>query len=136
MGAMEAEYHLTFKQVAVRILSVLVCGIGAAGCAYSLSLQVQEVGTMMASLTWFSSLGAAVLAIAGYASTCDPGRGKSRVAAAVVVIALVGAVGVVLEKVYLYDMEVIELSVVAGLFQTVVLVVYHFLLKREDPDAA
>jgi hypothetical protein len=135
MCAMENEYHLKAHQVIIRILAIIVCGIAAGGCAYSLTLQVQEVGTLMASLTWFSSLLAAVFAMAGYASSCDPGKGKSYVAFAVVCIAIIGAITVVIEKMYLYDIMVINISLVAAVFMGIVLIIYHYILKHEDPDA-
>ena len=135
MYAMTTEYHLTAKQVIVRILSVLVCGVGAAACVYSLSLQVEEVGTMMASMTWFSGLGAVVLALAGYAVTCDPGKGKSRVPLAACCIVVLAAVFAVLALTYLYDMLVVNIALCAAAVQAIVLVVYHFILKSEDSDA-
>lgn len=138
MDAMENDtaYHLKASQVIIRILAIIVCGIAGGGCAYSLTLQVEEIGTLWASLTWFSSLFAAVLAIAGYASSCDPGKGKSYISVAVVCIAIIAAVAVVVEKIYLYDAVVVGISLVAAAFMGVVLIIYHFVLKHEDPDAA
>ncbi len=133
---MNNEYRLTYKQILVRLVSVAIAGIGIAGCIYSLSLQIYEVGATVASLIWFSSLGAAVLGIAGYASSCDPGKGKSFVAPAAVCILAIGVAGFLLEKQYLYDMQVIEVSLVAILLQAAVLVAFHFMLKHDDPDAA
>lgn len=132
---MESEYHLTFKQVLTRIISVIVCGIGTAGCIYSLSLQVDEVGTMTASLTWFSGLGAVVLAIAGYAVTVDPGRGKSRLPLAVVLILAIGVVCAMIYMGMLYDMAVVFISLACCCIEGIVLIIYHFVLKSEDPDA-
>lgn len=135
MDAMNTEYHLTPKQIIVRIISIIVCGVGASACAYSLTIQVAEVGAMMASFVWFAGLGAVVAALAGYTVTCDPGKKKGYVPLAAVCIFAIAGVLVVLEKMYLYDYNVIVIALIALAVQAVVLIVYHFILKAQDPDA-
>lgn len=135
MDAMDTEYHLTPKQVVTRIISVIVCGVGVSACAYSLTIQVAEVGAMMASVVWFSGLGAVVAALAGYTVTCDPGKKRGYVPLATVCVLAIGGVLVVLEKLYLYDFNVVVIALIALAVQVVVLVAYHFVLKAQDPDA-
>lgn len=132
---MDNEYRLTVKQIVTRIISVIACGAGASGCVYSLTMQIAEAGALMTSLMWFAGLAAVVASIAGYVVTCDPGRGKGYVPAAVVCILAICVVCVVLERIYLYDFLVVVIGLAAMLVEAVVLVVYHYLLKAADPDA-
>lgn len=132
---MESSYHLTRKQVLTRIISMLVCAVGVSACAYSLTMQVREIGTMMSSITWFSGLFAVVFAIAGYAVTCDIGREKNYVRPAVLGIVLLSICCIVFSQLLLYTTQVIVVALIAAAIQLVVLVAYHFALKREDPDA-
>ncbi len=131
---MKQTKPLTTKQVLTRIISVLVCSVGASACGYSLTLQVAETGNIISSITWFSGLFAVVFAIAGYAVTCNPGQ-KSYVPVAATIILILAIVGAALSRIYLYVDAVILCALVAAAIQCVVLVVYHFILKREDPDA-
>lgn len=132
---MENAYHLTFKQIAMRIISVVVCGIGVAACVYSLTMQVAEVGAVMASIVWFAGLAAVVASLAGYVVTCDPGKRRGYAPLAAICILVIGAAGVVLEKIYLYDVAV-ALMALAGLgVEAVLLIIYHYVLKAQDPDA-
>lgn len=135
MDDMNTEYHLTPKQIIVRIISVIVCGVGVSVCLFSLTLQVAEVGTMLASVMWFAGLAAVVTALAGYTVTCDPGKKKGYVPLAVVCVFVIAGALVVLEKLYLYDYNVIFVALVAFGIQAVVLIVYHFILKAQDPYA-
>lgn len=132
---MENEYRLTKKQVLTRIISVIVAGIGGSACGFSLLIQVQEIGTLIASITWFSGLIAVVFALAGYAVSCDPGRGKSYIPVAVCIGAVLVVTGTVLARIFLYTHVVIYIALIAAAVEGVVLIVYHFILKREDPEA-
>lgn len=132
---MENEYRLKKRQVLTRIVSVIIAGIGGSACGYSLLLQVQEIGTVIASLTWFSGLSAVVFALAGYAVSCDPGKGKSYIPVAVVCGVILMVVGTVLAKIYLYVHLVIIIALIAAAIEGVILIIYHFILKREDPQA-
>ena len=131
---MESKGRLTPKQVITRAISIIVCGVGAAACGYSLTMQVAEVGNITASVTWFSGLFAVVFALAGYAVTCEPDK-RSYIPFAVVCILALAVCGAVFERLYLYTDMVIMIALIAAAVQCVVLVIYHFLLKREDPDA-
>lgn len=131
---MEQTKRLTTKQVLTRIVSVLVCGVGASACGYSLTLQVAETGNIISSVTWFSGLFAVVFAIAGYAVTCNPGQ-KSYVPVATTIILILAIAGSALSRIYLYVDAVIICALIAAAIQCIVLIVYHFILKREDPDA-
>lgn len=82
---MDNEYRLSARQILTRIISVIVAGVGGSACGFSLLMQVQEIGTIIASITWFSGLLAVVFALAGYAVSCDPGKGKSYIPLAVVI---------------------------------------------------
>lgn len=135
MDDMNTEYHLTPKQIIVRIISVIVCGVGVSVCLFSLTLQVAEVGTMLASVMWFAGLAAVVTALAGYTVTCDPGKKKGYVPLAAVCVFVIAGALVVLEKLYLYDYNVIFVALIAFGIQAVVLIVYHFILKAQDPYA-
>lgn len=132
---MENEYKLKKRQVLTRIVSVIIAGIGGSACGYSLLLQVQEIGTIIASLTWFSGLSAVVFALAGYAVSCDPGKGKTYIPVAVVCGVILMIVGTVLAKLFLYVHLVIIIALIAAAIEGVVLIIYHFILKREDPQA-
>ena len=131
---MESKKPLTPRQIFVRIISVIVCGVGASACGYSLTMQVIEVGNVTASITWFSGLFAVVFALAGYAVTTDPAT-KSHIPAAVTAILILATAGAILSRMFLYVDMVIKIALIAAAIQLVVLVLYHFVLKREDPDA-
>lgn len=128
------EERLTPKQVIVRAISILVCGVGASACGYSLTMQVAEVGNITASVTWFSGLFAVVFALAGYAVTCEPSK-KSYIPLATTCVLTLAVVGAVLARLYLYVDMVIYIALIAAAIQGVVLIIFHFMLKREDPDA-
>ena len=132
---MESEYHLQPKQVLIRIVSVIICGVGASACGYSLTLQVAEVGNITTSITWFSGLFAVVFALAGYAVSCDPGKGKSFIVPSAIIVIALAIAGTILAHMFLYAGIVIYIALVAAAIEVVFLVVYHFILKREDPDA-
>ena len=132
----ETKYRLTPKQVVARIISVIVCGIGASSCFFSVTLQMEEVGTTIARVVWFAGLGCAVAACAGYAASCDPGKGKSWKVVAVICAFLVAA-GVYhhfLED--LYAIQVAYIALVALAVEALWLVIYHFILKFQDPLSA
>ena len=132
---METTYRLTKKQIITRIISVIVAGIGGGACGFSLTLQVAEIGTVIASLTWFSGLFAVVFALAGYAVSCDPGKGKSQVPLASTLIVVITIATAALARIFLYAQIVIYIALGAAAVECVILVIYHILLKREDPDA-
>ena len=132
---MSNEYRLSARQIITRIISVIVAGIGGSACGFSLLMQVQEIGTVIASITWFSGLAAVVFALAGYAVSCDPGKGKSYIPLAVVIGAILVIVGATLARMYLYAHVVIIIALIAAAVEGVVLIIYHFILKREDPEA-
>lgn len=132
---MSNEYRLSKRQILTRIISVIVAGIGGSACGFSLLMQVQEIGTIIASITWFSGLSAVVFALAGYAVSCDPGKGKSYIPLAVVIGGILVVVGTTLARVYLYAHIVIIIALIAAAVEAVVLIIYHFILKREDPEA-
>lgn len=131
---MEQTKRLMHKQIFTRIISILVCGVGASACGYSLTLQVAETGNIISSVTWFSGLFAVVFAIAGYAVTCNPGQ-KSYVPVAATIILILAVAGTTAARLFLYVDAVIMCALIAAAIQLVVLIVYHFILKREDPDA-
>lgn len=132
---MSNEYRLSKRQILTRIISVIVAGIGGSACGFSLLMQVQEIGTIIASITWFSGLSAVVFALAGYAVSCDPGKGKSYIPLAVVIGGILVVVGTTLARVYLYAHIIIIIALIAAAVEAVVLIIYHFILKREDPEA-
>lgn len=132
---MDNEYRLSKRQVLTRIISVIVAGVGGSACGFSLLMQVQEIGTIIASITWFSGLSAVVFALAGYAVSCDPGKGKSYIPLAVVIGAILVVTGSILARIYLYAHVVIITALIAAAIEGVVLIIYHFILKREDPEA-
>ena len=134
MSYKEDKAKLTAKQVLTRIVSILACGAGIAACLYSLSLQIQDVGNIVSSACWFSGLGSVVAAIAGYVVTCSP-RHRNFVSAAVIAMLVLGVVAFLAERQFLQVHVVILLTLAVLVVQAIVLVVYHHLLKREDPLA-
>lgn len=132
---MDNEYRLSARQILTRIISVIVAGVGGSACGFSLLMQVQEIGTIIASITWFSGLLAVVFALSGYAVSCDPGKGKSYIPLAVVIGAVLVITGSALAHIYLYAHMVIVIALIAAAVEGVVLIIYHFILKREDPEA-
>ena len=132
---MSNEYRLSARQILTRIISVIVAGVGGSACGFSLLIQVQEIGTVIASITWFSGLSAVVFALAGYAVSCDPGKGKTYIPLAVVIGAILVITGSALARIYLYAHIVIIIALIAAAIEGIVLIVYHFILKREDPEA-
>ncbi len=132
---MDNEYRLSARQILTRIISVIVAGVGGSACGFSLLVQVQEIGTIIASITWFSGLLAVVFALSGYAVSCDPGKGKSYIPLAVVIGAVLVITGSALARIYLYAHMVIVIALIAAAVEGVVLIIYHFILKREDPEA-
>lgn len=132
---MDNEYRLSARQILTRIISVIVAGVGGSACGFSLLMQVQEIGTIIASITWFSGLLAVVFALSGYAVSCDPGKGKSYIPLAVVIGAVLVITGSALARIYLYAYMVIVIALIAAAVEGVVLIIYHFILKREDPEA-
>lgn len=132
---MDNEYRLSARQILTRIISVIVAGVGGSACGFSLLMQAQEIGTIIASITWFSGLLAVVFALSGYAVSCDPGKGKSYIPLAVVIGAVLVITGSALARIYLYAHMVIVIALIAAAVEGVVLIIYHFILKREDPEA-
>lgn len=132
---MDNEYRLSARQILTRIISVIVAGVGGSACGFSLLMQVQEIGTIIAAITWFSGLLAVVFALSGYAVSCDPGKGKSYIPLAVVIGAVLVITGSALARIYLYAHMVIVIALIAAAVEGVVLIIYHFILKREDPEA-
>lgn len=132
---MDNEYRLSARQILTRIISVIVAGVGGSACGFSLLMQVQEIGTIIASITWFSGLLAVVFALSGYAVSCDPGKGKSYIPLAVVIGAVLVITGSALARIYLYAHMVIVIALIAAAVEGVMLIIYHFILKREDPEA-
>ena len=132
---MSNEYRLSARQILTRIISVIVAGVGGSACGFSLLMQVQEIGTVIASITWFSGLSAVVFALAGYAVSCDPGKGKTYIPLAVVIGAIPVITGSALARIYLYAHIVIIIALIAAAIEGIVLIIYHFILKREDPEA-
>lgn len=132
---MSNEYRLSARQILTRIISVIVAGVGGSACGFSLLMQVQEIGTVIASITWFSGLSAVVFALAGYAVSCDPGKGKTYIPLAVVIGAILVITGSALARIYLYAHIVIIIALIAAVIEGIVLIIYHFILKREDPEA-
>ena len=132
---MNNEYRLSARQILTRIISVIVAGVGGSACGFSLLMQVQEIGTVIASITWFSGLSAVVFALAGYAVSCDPGKGKTYIPLAVGIGAILVITGSALARIYLYAHIVIIIALIAAAIEGIVLIIYHFILKREDPEA-
>lgn len=126
---------LTPTQIFTRILSVIVCGVGASACVFSLSLQIEEIGTTMSSLVWFSGLAGVVAACAGYAAACEPRKGNSWIIPAVVVGVIIAGVALMLELRYLRPYNVVFVALAALAVEAVWLLVYRQVLKRKDPYA-
>lgn len=131
----QQQQRLTPKQVIARIISVIVCAFGLAACISSLTLQTEEMGTFMASATWFSGLGAAVAASATYAATCRGREGKSYTFVAVIIIVGLAVPLFFYEWSHLYPMEIVYVTLVALAVQAILALVYRYLLIREDPEA-
>ncbi len=119
----------------MRAVSVLVCAVGCAASAYSLLIQFHEVGNIMASVCWFAGLLSLVGGISGYAVTCLGQKGEKHTWTAI-------AVGFVLSVgAFIYAESALTLRTVASIaiicvcVQVVLLFIWHFVLKREDPDA-
>ena len=134
MSLMESKQHLTGWQIFIRTVSLIVCGVGASACGYSLTMQVTEVGNITASVTWFSGLTAVVFALAAYAVSTDPAT-KSHIPFAIVFVLMLGTIGTILMRLFLYVDMVIYIALIAAFIQLIFLVVYHYKLKRQDPDA-
>lgn len=122
-------------QIMTRVVSTIVTGVGASVCLYSLTMQIQDVGNMMASMCWFAGLFAVVLGLAGYAVTCSKGKYKSYRVPAIIAGVVVAAVCLALEKLFLYVQPVIITALIAIAIQAVVLIVNHEIIKRQDPYA-
>ena len=119
---MSNEYRLSARQILTRIISVIVAGVGGSACGFSLLMQVQEIGTVIASITWFSGLSAVVFALAGYAVSCDPGKGKTYIPLAVVIGAILVITGSALARIYLYAHIVIIIALIAAAIEGIVLI--------------
>ena len=138
IGAMNEEptyQKLHPTQIFTRVVSVLVTGVGASVCAYSLTMQVQDIGNFMVSVCWFAGLFAVVLGLAGYAVTCNKKKYKSYLAPAIAVGLLLAVACLILEKLYLYVQSAILAALIAIAVQAVVLIVNHEIIKRQDPYA-
>lgn len=122
-------------QILTRTLCVVVCAIGASACVYSLTLQIEEIGTTMSSVVWFSGLFAVVAACGGYAAACNPRQGSSWIVPAV--IGVVGGAGIALqyELMYMRSHDVVFFALAAFAVCVVWLLIYRQILKRQDPDA-
>lgn len=126
---------VTFTQVLTRTICVLACAVGASACVFSLTLQVEEIGTTMSSIVWFSGLFAVVVACGGYAAACNPRQNNSWLVPAV--IGVVGGAGIALdlELSYLRSYEVAYVALIAFAICAVWLIIYRQILKKQDPDA-
>lgn len=126
---------VTLTQIITRTICVIACAIGASACVFSLTLQVEEIGTTMSSVVWFSGLFAVVVACGGYAAACNPRQGNSWILPAV--IGVVGGAGIALqyELMYLRSYEVAYVALVAFAVCALWLIVYRQILKYQDPDA-
>lgn len=135
MNTDNSNSKVTLLQILTRTICVVVCAIGASACVYSLTLQVEEIGTTMSSVVWFSGLFAVVAACGGYAAACNPRQGNSWIVPAV--IGVVGGAGVALqyELMYLRSYNVVALAAVAFAICVIWLLIYRQILKRQDPDA-
>ncbi len=130
-----ANGKLTFKRAAMRAVSVLVCAAGGAACAYSLLIQFNEVGNIMASVCWFAGLFSLVGGISGYAVTCLGQKGEKRTWAAVAAGLCLGAAAFVYARSSLALHTVASIAIICVCVQVALLFIWHFILKREDPDA-
>lgn len=63
------------------------------------------------------------------------GKGKTYIPLAVVIGAILVITGSALARIYLYAHIVIIIALIAAAIEGIVLIVYHFILKREDPEA-
>ncbi len=135
MNTDNSNSKVTPLQILTRTICVVVCAIGASACVYSLTLQVEEIGTTMSSVVWFSGLFAVVAACGGYAAACNPRQGNSWIVPAA--IGVVGGAGVALqyELMYLRSYNVVVLAAVAFAICVIWLLIYRQILKRQDPDA-
>lgn len=129
------DVTVTLTQIITRTICVIVCAIGASACIFSLTLQVEEIGTTMSSIVWFSGLFAVVVACGGYAASCKPREGSSWIIPAL--IGVVGGAGIALqwELMYLRSYEVAYFALVAFAVCAVWCLIYRQILKHEDPDA-
>ena len=134
MEQVEAKEKLGAFQLALRIVSVIVCGIGCAACAQSLSLQIADVGSLVASVCWFSGLGTVTVAVGGYVVTCSPRR-VNAVPVAVVAIAAIAVLVFWMEHSYLWTQAIVALTLAVLVVEICMLVICHKILKREDPQA-
>jgi predicted membrane channel-forming protein YqfA (hemolysin III family) len=135
MSRMKSERKHTPRQILMRVLSVLACAAGTGGCAYSLTMQVADSGTVLASVTWFTGLFAVVFGIAGYAVTTNPRNRKSHLKPAVACVVVLAVAVIVFEKMMLNSFQVITISLVAAAIEGVALIVAHFVFKKADPEA-
>ncbi len=119
----------------MRAVSVLVCAAGAAASAYSLIIQFQEVGNIMASVCWFSGLFSLVAGISGYAVTCLGRKGRKRTWAAVLAGLALAVAAFLYAQARLPLHTVASIAIACVCVQAVLLFIWHFVLKREDPDA-
>ena len=123
------------RVLAVRVLSILVCGLGAASCVFSLTMRAGREDMFSTGVVWFAGLAAVVVACAGYAVTCEPRAHSGRLRVAVPCIALVAVVAFVLEWAFASVDACVALGFCAAGVEAAVLVWYHFALKRSDPEA-
>ncbi|MGN0038790.1 MAG: hypothetical protein ACI36Y_06650 [Coriobacteriales bacterium] len=130
-----AAKKLSPAHIVTRVLSVLVCGVGVSACLFSFTLQIEEMGTTMSSFVWYSGLIGVVLALAGYAATCTPRSGNSWIVPALLAGTAVAGTALELELDLLRSYQVAELAIAFLLVEAVWLVVFHFVLKSQDPEA-
>ena len=133
--ANNTKSKVTPLQILTRTICVVVCAIGASACVFSLSLQIEEIGTTMSSVVWFSGLFAVVAACGGYAAACNPRQGNSWIIPAVIGVVGGGGIALQYELLYLRSYEVVFVALVAFAVCVVWLLVYRQILKRQDPDA-
>ena len=131
----QGKEKLGFARAAFRAVSVLACAVGAAACAYSLVLQFRETADIRASVCWFSGLFSLVGGIAGYATTSLGRKGPRHTWVAFAVGIALAALAFLVEERCCSIETVIAVAVVSFVVQGVLLVVCHFVLKREDPYA-
>lgn len=126
---------LSAAHVFTRILSVLVCGVGVSACLFSFTLQIEEMGTTMSSVVWYSGLVGVVFSLAGYAATCKPRTGTSWIVPALLAGIAVAGTALELELDYLRSYQVAELAAIFLVVEALWLVAFHFILKKQDPEA-
>ena len=126
---------LSPAHIVTRVLSVLVCGVGASACLFSFSLQLEEMGTTMSSFVWYSGLIGVVLSLAGYAATCTPRSGNSWIVPALLAGTAVAGTALELELDLLRSYQVAELAIVFLVIEAIWLVAFHLILKKQDPEA-